>query len=85
MENSERNLQRSFGVRVRTLRQARGLSQEQVALLAGLDRSYIGQVERGEKNVSLINIQRIANALNVSLGHLFDTVSTGSEGGDGVP
>jgi transcriptional regulator with XRE-family HTH domain len=55
-----------FGERVRVLRQARGLSQEALALAAGLDRTYIGGVERGERNISLLNIQKIAQALNVS-------------------
>lgn len=55
-----------FGERVRVLRQARALSQEALALAAGLDRTYIGGVERGERNISLLNIQKIAQALNVS-------------------
>jgi transcriptional regulator with XRE-family HTH domain len=59
-----------FGERVRLLRQARGLSQEALALAAGLDRTYIGGVERGERNISLLNIQKIAQALGVSLADL---------------
>ncbi len=55
-----------FGERVRVLRQARGLSQEALALAAGLDRTYIGGVERGERNISLLNIQKIAQAFGVS-------------------
>lgn len=55
-----------FGERVRVLRQARCLSQEGLALAAGLDRTYIGGVERGERNISLLNIQKIAQALDVS-------------------
>tara|TARA_R100001039_G_C1850908_1_gene111227 strand:+ start:490 stop:759 length:270 start_codon:yes stop_codon:yes gene_type:complete len=64
----------SFGAKVRDLRRARGLSQESFALLTGLDRSYMGGVERGERNVSLQNIYKIANALNVSLEFLFKDV-----------
>lgn len=55
-----------FGERVRVLRQSRGISQEALALAAGLDRTYVGGVERGERNISLINIQKIAQALDVS-------------------
>ena len=55
-----------LGERIRVLRQACGLSQEALALAAELDRTYIGGVERGERNISLLNIQKIAQALNVS-------------------
>ena len=62
-----------FGERVRVLRQALGLSQEALALAAGLDRTYIGGVERGERNISLLNIQKIAQALNVSSADLLQS------------
>jgi transcriptional regulator with XRE-family HTH domain len=64
-------LKRTFGARVRALRKAQKLSQEGVALKAGLDRSYVGQIERGESNLSLVNIHRIAEALGVGAGELF--------------
>lgn len=60
-----------FGNRVRELRKQKGLSQEALALLCDLDRSYIGGVERGERNVSLINIHKISNALNIDAYMLF--------------
>lgn len=60
----------SFGRRVRTLRLKRGLSQESLALEAGLDRSYVGQVERGERNISLENIRKLAIALHASISEL---------------
>ncbi len=56
----------SFGRRLRELRLARGFSQERLALTCNLDRTYIGGVERGERNISLINIYKIARALNIS-------------------
>ena len=61
-----------FGSQIQKLRKERELSQENLALLCGLDRSYIGGVERGERNISLINIQKIAKALGVKVKDLFD-------------
>ena len=59
-------IQKEFGARLKSIRQQRGLSQEALALTCELDRTYIGGVERGERNISLINIQKIAKALDVS-------------------
>lgn len=59
-----------FGERVRSLRTVRGWSQERLALEADLDRSYIGGVERGERNVSLLNIAKIADAMEISVSEL---------------
>lgn len=56
-----------FGNRVRKLRIAQGLSQETLAQKAGLHRTYIGGIERGERNISLINIQKISIALHVTI------------------
>lgn len=60
-----------FGNRVRQLRKSRRWSQEDFAHRAGLDRSYMGGVERGERNVSLENIYLIAKALEVPISELF--------------
>ncbi|HDR1061151.1 helix-turn-helix transcriptional regulator [Pasteurella multocida] len=60
-----------FGKRMKELRKQKGLSQEELALLCELDRSYVGSVERGERNISLINIHKIAMALNVNATELF--------------
>jgi transcriptional regulator with XRE-family HTH domain len=60
-----------FGERVRNLRKERGLSQEQLAFEADLHRTYIGMIERAEKNITLINIEKIAAALQVSVNELF--------------
>lgn len=62
---------KAFGARVRELRGARGLSQEAFALAACINRTYVGDVERGQRNVSLENIAKIAKALDVSLAELF--------------
>jgi transcriptional regulator with XRE-family HTH domain len=56
---------------MRELRKARGLSQKALAFASGLDRSYLGAIERREKNVSLINICRIAEALGATPADLF--------------
>jgi transcriptional regulator with XRE-family HTH domain len=67
---SGRRLQEQFGDRARALRKLAGLSQEALALACGLDRTYIGGVERGERNISLINIHKIAEALNLPANEL---------------
>jgi transcriptional regulator with XRE-family HTH domain len=66
------DIQKRFGLRVRDTRKRRGLSQEALAIACKLDRTYIGGVERGERNVSLINIYRIAEGLGVKPGDLLD-------------
>jgi len=60
-----------FGQRMRALRTEKGLSQEALALACDLDRTYVGGIERGERNVSLVNIQKIATALGVPVRELF--------------
>ena len=70
--NSNGDVKTAFGYRVRTLRKRAGLSQEQLALKCGLDRTYIGGVERGERNISIVNIDKIARAIDLSLKELFE-------------
>lgn len=60
-----------FGERLKELRLTRGLSQEALAEKADLDRSYVGAVERGERNISLVNILKLADALSVDIVQLF--------------
>jgi transcriptional regulator with XRE-family HTH domain len=62
----------AFGQVVRSTRLEQGVSQEALADIAGLDRSYMGGIERGEHNVALINIQKIAAALDVSIAELME-------------
>ena len=64
------NAQEQLGNAVSRLRRARGYSQEKLAELAGLHRTYVGGIERGERNVALLNIVRLARALNVSPSEL---------------
>ena len=64
------HVQVRFGVRLRQVRQDRGISQERLAELAGLHRTYVSSIERGERNVSLVNIERLAEALGVTMGEL---------------
>ncbi len=59
-----------FGQKVRAARKSLGWSQEELAHASDLDRTYIGGIERGERNVSIVNIAKIANALGVSAASL---------------
>jgi DNA-binding XRE family transcriptional regulator len=61
-----------FGNNVRRFRKANELSQEELAYEAGLHRTYIGMIERAEKNITLLNIQKIADALEVDIINLFE-------------
>lgn len=69
-------VRRLFGAEVRRLRLKKGLSQEAFAELCGLHRTYVGAIERGERNVSIDNIARIAQALGVPIGELFPAAAT---------
>ena len=61
-----------FGLAVRKQRNIRNLTQEELASLCDLDRTYIGSIERGERNVSLVNIHKIASALDIEVKELFE-------------
>lgn len=69
---SNQNILDKFGIKVRKLRMLLNISQEQLAERAGLHRTYIGMIERGEKNITLINIKKISTALGVSVNELLD-------------
>ena len=65
-----------IGKSIRRERKRKGLSQEQLAALASLDRTYLGGIERGERNVAALNLVRIAAALNVEVATFFPSVET---------
>ena len=58
-----KNINKEVGLNIRKIREDRGLSQEKLAALADLHRTYIGQIERGEKNIGLKNLEKIAKIL----------------------
>ena len=60
-----------FGKRIKQLREERGISQEKLGELAKVHRTYVGMIERGEKNITLINIGKFAKALNTDINKLF--------------
>ncbi len=76
-----RELFRSFGRAVRERRTSLGLSQEELADLAGLHRTYVGSIERGERNPSLLNIARLAHALRVKPSELMPEPPRGGKRG----
>jgi len=65
------DIKATFGKRLRELREAKGMSQESLAHEAGLDRTYVSSVERGKRNISLENIERLAKALGIKIKDLF--------------
>ncbi len=71
MKSNDNSIIFQFASRVRELREARQISQEKLAEFAGVHRTYIGMIERGEKNITLKNIEKIAKALDVKIKELF--------------
>lgn len=63
-----------LGIEIRETRKSQGLSQEALAEKAGIDRSYIGGIERGEHNIAVINLQKISSALGIKLYRIFESV-----------
>ncbi|MEM9846297.1 MAG: helix-turn-helix transcriptional regulator [Bacteroidota bacterium] len=62
----DRELLKKVGQKIRGFRLKSGLSQEKLAFASNLDRTYIGSVERGERNISIINLEKISSALNIN-------------------
>lgn len=67
---TKKSISIKFGEKVRELRISKKLSQEQLADLANVHRTYIGMIERAEKNITLVNIEKIANALKIDIKEL---------------
>lgn len=67
------NIKENIGLRIKDLRSKTGISQEELALRAGLDRTYINSVENGRRNISIVNIEKIALALNSSIKTFFSS------------
>ena len=68
---NEEKIQKEFGDRLRAIRESKGISQEKLALNANMDRSYVNSVENGKRNISLVNIVKIAIALDQSARDFF--------------
>lgn len=72
MEIKENDINVLFGKKVKEIRSELGISQEELGYLTGLHRTYIGHIERAEKNITLKNIEKIAKSLNIDVKELFD-------------
>jgi transcriptional regulator with XRE-family HTH domain len=70
-KDNQPTIQSKLGFRIKALRKEKGYYQEKFASLCGLHRTYIGCLERGERNITIANIQKISNSLNISLSNLF--------------
>lgn len=75
---------KTLGQRIRNYRTGSGMSQERLAEIAGFHPTYIGQLERGEKNATVESVERIARALNVPMSRLFENMG-GSDRGRNIP
>ena len=76
---------KALGQRIRNYRTAKSLSQEKLAELSGCHHTYIGQIERGEKNATIESIEKISTALNVPLSRLFENLGAKEAGIRNIP
>ena len=79
------DIKKILGQRIRNYRLGAGLSQEKLAEFSGCHPTYIGQVERGEKNATIESIEKISLALNVSLAKLFENLNNTEDEADNIP
>lgn len=68
------DIKEKIGNRIRNLRHERDLSQEQFSHICGLDRTYIAGIEQGKRNVSIVNLEKIAEGFEISLSQLFKKI-----------
>lgn len=76
------SIQKEFGNCIRCFRKNLGLSQEKFSLKIGMDRTYYASVEAGKRNISILNIKKIADGLNISLSELFSAIENYKENSD---
>lgn len=74
MEVISTEIQKAFGARVQQLRKEAGMSQEKFALSIEMDRTYLASVEAGKRNISICNIRKIADGLDITLSELFKNI-----------
>lgn len=79
------NITKILGQRIRNYRTKKGLSQENLAELSGCHHTYIGQIERGEKNATIESIEKIAMGLNISLSTLFEKLGAADRENSNIP
>ena len=79
------DIAKAIGQRIRNFRTQKGLSQDKLAELAGVHPTYIGQLERGEKNATLESIERITSALKISLSDLFEKIDEQPDNARNIP
>mgnify|MGYP004498295357 CR=1 FL=1 len=79
------NIAKVVGQRIRNYRTQKGLSQDKLAELSGVHPTYIGQLERGEKNATLESIEKITSAMEISLSTLFEGIGNESDGTRNIP
>lgn len=79
------DVRKTIGWNMRALRVAKGLSQERLALETGIDRSYVGRVERGSENVTVATLEAVATVLEVHVSQLFAEVPDGAPLPDALP
>ena len=65
------DIKEKIGKRIKQIRELKGMSQKDLAYSAGLDRRYIARVQNGDRNISIVNIEKIANAMHITLSDFF--------------